>query len=235
MDIQTKIIFVLLALVLILSIVFGLKISGVLRPEQKKLESVTEGKNTIQINNDNEIKPNYEERISYKYKLLEFFTIHLTTIGIISFVLNMVLAIGAARLYRRINMPDWTVTFQYIYPVINLIIGLGKGFIVGLIGFVIGVMSLASLCCFFDSLGMSKWWPLTIIAGIISSGIGIAQSFFTTSIWLILGIVLLIMYGCAHVISSIKLSKRFHKGILYTILLILLPGIFQPILGYQKD
>ena len=158
-----------------------------------------------------------------------------TVVSIISFIVSVILAIGLAKLYRKIDMPDWTVGFQYAYPIITLVLGFGKGFIVGLISFVIGLMAISVLCYFFQALGMSKWWPLALIAGIILLAIGIAQSLFGTSIWLIVGIILILMYGYAHIISSIRLAEKFDKGIMYKILLIILPGIFQPVLGFEKN
>ena len=54
------------------------------------------------------------------------------------------------------------------------------------------------------------------------------------NIWIIIGIFLILAYLYAHVITSIRLAKEFDKGILFTIMLILLPGIFQPVLGFER-
>lgn len=228
MDKQTKIIFILLVIIAILAIIFGLKVAGVIKPAEKEATNVIEENNTMQIEKEKN-KSTINSLRKNQINLLRFFKVYGTIISIIMFVLNMVLAVGAARLYRKINMPEFAVMFQYFFPIINLILGFGRGFISNLIGLIVAIIYLDCVCCFFGALGMSKWWPLAGVLGIILVAIGLFYMF-----WLIIGIILLLMYLYAHIISSIRLAKKFDKGILFTVLLILLPAIFQPVLGFEK-
>ena len=230
MDNQTKVILGLLVLIAILIGIFTLKVTGVIKPSEKEpvktedIHEIQEAKET-----ENFIFSNEKNFI---IKVLGFFTMYAIAITIIMFIVNMVLAIGEAKLYRKISMPDWAISFQYVYPVINLILGFGNGIVVNIIKIVIALVSLSCLCEFFGCLGMSKWWPLSMAVGLILTIIGIFK--LGINIWIIIGIFLILAYLYAHVVTSIRLAKKFDKGILFTIMLILLPGIFQPVLGFER-
>ena len=228
MDNQTKIIFALLAVIAILIGIFILKVTGVIKPAEKEQVNIVEG-----VEEKEELTfTTYDE--SFITKLLGFATMYATIIVVIMFIVNMVLSIGLAKLYSKINMPDWAISFQYAYPIINLILGFGNGFITNIIEFIISLISLSCLCKYFECMGMSQWWPGAMFVGIILFIIGGMQSIYNINIWFIIGIIMLLLYVCAYIISNIRLAKRFEKGICFTILLVILPGIFQPVLGFEK-
>lgn len=227
MDNQTKIIFVLLAVILVLVGIFVLKITGVIKPAEKENVNIIETSEKVK-NNEKEI---LKKDISFSIKLYDFIEKYAKTIIIVICILNIILAIGMAKLYSKIDMPDWAVSFQYIYPIINILLSFAGGMIVSIIELILSLISLSCLCCFFGCLNMSKWWPLSIILGIVFISISVVIE---SEIWLILGIVLILLYLYAHIISSIKLAKTFDKGIAFLLLLIILPGIFQPVLGFER-
>lgn len=225
MDSQTKIIMGLLILIAILVGVFVLKVTGVIKPADKvKIEETQKTEETEEIKKVKE---------SFIMKLISFITMNIIVIIIIVFIINMILSIGEAKLYRKIGMPDWTISFKYIDPIVTLIFGFMPRIISNGIESILGILSFYCLCKFFGCLGVSKWWPLAFVAGLILSIIGIFRS--GINILLIMGIILLIAYLYAHIITSIRLAKEFDKGKLFTILLIIFPSIFQPVLGYQKN
>jgi len=227
MDNQTKIIFVLLAVILVLVGVFVLKVTGIIKPAEKEIVNIIETSEEVENDEIDILKKD----ISFTMTLYDIIAKYATIIIISICILNIVLAIGMAKLFRKINMPDWAVTFQYVYPFINILLSFAGGVIVTIIEGIIALISLSCLCCFFGCLNMSKWWPASIILGMVFIAIGAITGF---SILLILGIVLVLLYLYAHVISSIKLAKEFDKGIVFLVLLIIFPGIFQPVLGFGK-
>lgn len=253
MDKQTKIIFVLLTIILILSIIMGLKIAGVIKPAEIKLED-TEETEKVQETQKIEKIDKFEENESvkndsFKIKLLMFLIQNIMTIIIIISLLFMVLKIGKAKLYRKIDMPNWAVYFQYAYLFLNLLIGVNLGAIINVILVIVfKLITVASLCEYFERLQMPKWWPICLLSGeifilkekeILISAIlnvirGTSQNV-NINIWIILGIGLILSYLYAHVVSSIRLAKQFDRGIVFTILLIMFPTIFQAVLGFQKE
>lgn len=219
MDNQTKIILGLLILIAILVGIFALKITGVIKPVKK-----------VELEETQEIE---EVKESFIIKLISFVMTYIIAITIVMFIINMILAIGEAKLYRKIGMPDWTISFEYIYPVTNLILGFVHGTVANIISGVMGLLSILCLCKFLECLEVPKWWLLSLTAGLILAVIGIIKS--GINILLIMGIILILAYFYAHVIASIRLARKFDKGILFTVLLIILPGIFQPVLGFQDN
>lgn len=227
MDNQTKIIFVLLAIILVLVGIFVLKATGVIKPAEKEIVNVLDTSEEVK-NNEKEM---LKKDISFSIKLYNLIEKYAKTIIIVICILNIILAIGMAKLYSKIDMPDWAISFQYIYPIINILLSFGGGTIVKIIELIISLISLSCLCCFFGCLNMSQWWPLSIILGIVFITISAVAE---NSILLIVGIVLVLLYLYVHIISSIKLVKLFDKGIAFLLLLIILPGIFQPVLGFEN-
>ena len=219
MDNQTKIILGLLILIAILVGIFALKITGVIKPVKK-----------VKLEETQEIE---EVKESFIMKLISFVITYIIAITIVMFIINMILAIGEAKLYRKIGMPDWTVSFKYIYPVTNLILGFVHGTVANIISGVMGLVSILCLCKFLECMEVPKWWLLSLTAGLILAIIGIIKS--GINILLIMGIILILAYLYAHVIASIRLAQKFDKGILFTVLLVILPGIFQPVLGFQDN
>ena len=100
MDNQTKVILGLLILIAILIGILTLKVTGVIKPSEKEpvktedIQEIQEAKET-----ENFIFSN--ER-NFIIKVLGFFTMYAIAITIIMFIVNMVLAIGEAKLYRKI-------------------------------------------------------------------------------------------------------------------------------------
>jgi hypothetical protein len=227
MDNQTKVIFILLAIVLILSIIMGLKIAGVIKPSQKPKKTVEE-QNVIDEKTDEiEIEESYNNNLFLK--ILRFIIMHLNLIG---FGIVIFTSIGSAKLYKKINMPDWAINFYYMYPIIALVMGFMPRIIEIILSSFVGLTALSCICKFFGCLEMSEWWPLAGIAGTLLILLGLGKG--VIKIFLIIGILLILSYVYAHVVSSIRLARKEDRGIGFTIGLILLPTIFKPILGYLK-
>ena len=129
-------------------------------------------------------------------------------------------------------MPDWAINFNYMYPIIVLIMGFTGGIIRNILSLYIGLTALSCTSKFFGCLEMSEWWPLSIALGLIVTIIGLGIG--GINIVLIIGILLILLYIYAHIISCIKLANETDKGMGFAIGLILLPLIFKPILGYLK-
>jgi hypothetical protein len=119
-----------------------------------------------------------------------------------------------------------------MYPIIALVMGFMPRIIEIILSSFVGLTALSCICKFFGCLEMSEWWPLAGIAGTLLILLGLGKG--VIKIFLIIGILLILSYVYAHVVSSIRLARKEDRGIGFTIGLILLPTIFKPILGYLK-
>lgn len=230
MDNQTKVIFTLLAIVLILAIIFGLKITGVIKPAEKSKEIVKEQNVIDEKTNEVEISKIYNE--NFLNSILGFIIKYQKLISFVIFAITVFTSIGLAKLYKKFSMPDWAINFNYMYPIIVLIMGFTQGIIRNILSLFVSLTALSCISKFFGCLEMSEWWPLSMALGLIVTIIGLIRG--GINIISIIGILLILLYIYAHIISCIKLADETDRGIGFTIGLIILPSIFKPILGYLK-
>jgi len=242
-------IIIVLAIIIILSaIVLTLKMTGIIKPAPKTYnrnnistsqeDEVTEGKSKYDI--DNEIKDDSISKISKNHNII-------IIVGF--FVGFLVINIGICKLYNKLGMPKYILIFNLLWPILAIPINIFLvPVIVGvfinpslliLIMFLLLVfiiLEVISLRYYFKGVGMSGNWGFLPIVSILSSQVGNLVAIIDGGI--LSGLISLVgttTFFIAYVISNIKLGQLFNKGSGFTLGLVLLPFIFQPILGYKKD
>ena len=230
MDKQTKIIFCLLGLVLILAIVFGLKVTGIIKStENPKVET-----NVVETQ---DIKGNINENKLANLATIQGFIYgfaygHLIFISIVISVISIITNIGIAKLYKKMDMPLWTSTLYYIYPFITILFNDIIKVNTNILNWILNILILWSFAYYFEQLGMSKYWPLLPI---VASVFGVLMAFLAMPmLGLTLSVGSYIAYIIAYIISNIKLGNTFGKSKAFIVGLAILPFIFRPILDYQK-
>ncbi len=243
MDYQTKTIFVLLALIAVLTGIFVLKLTGVIKPAERKEE--INNSNTIYNfdnakNNDIDreaIKEQYFSEYNSKNSFIGSFYLMLSSylifIRILIFIVNIVINIGIGKLYRKLSMPDWCVYMQYIAPALNITTSIP--IIGGLISLIIGILEIVTLAYYFESAEMSKLWAICPIITLLIFAFGVVISLAGVSFWLFIAYMLIILFGIAYIIANIRIADKLNKGTLFKVGIAILPFIFQPILGFMKE
>ena len=251
MDNQTKTIIGLLALILILAIVFGLKVTGIIKPNEKsqviekqsinKLENVV---NEQETNSDkNEFIIDYKENNTYNkrnknfiYEILMWYNSFAIKYKIIIFVITMILNIGIAIMYSKIGMPMWTIILQIASPILSL---LNLHEYITLIISIFQLVSVITLFKLLDAFSIELGERKNILIGasaVIGIIILIVSKFniiYTALTMVSLFVVSLIVMF--HIKMCLNLAENFNKGKGFKLGLILLPGVFQAILGYQRS
>ena len=226
---KINIIVVLLLIILIASIILALQITGVIKPDQKPISNTDTNTNTEINDNENyeyENQKSYEEIIE-KYTRMETMS---NVIPIVVYIVVIGLNIGICMLYKKLDIPDIIVKFNFIWPILSAISAFSSGVLQSVLeiaSFIFGVMG---LWYYFKAVGMSGWWAILPIGASLLSIFAIFGIFL--SIIILVGFVSFII---AYIISNIHLAKIFEKGTGFTIGLVLLPFIFQPILGFQRN
>ena len=161
----------------------------------------------------------------------------LTSIILCAFVI--IESVGIAKMYEKLGMPGWTKTVQILYPILVIINSFVK---IGLIISIVEFIRFLALLILYKVLGCERVELKSImpIIAIILGIVGIVCLFiikagiFISLIYL--AIIFIIIVAFAFYIKLCKhLAEHFDKGKGFEIGLIILPSIFQPILGYMKD
>lgn len=172
-----------------------------------------------------------------------------TVISIVSSAISLVISVGTSKLYKKLNLSSSIVIFTAIYPIIAMVSGLLPKALGNTVMFISAIIGLITLSQYFKAVGMSTLWPaLPLFGGIFISfgAAGMITSHMTRaitgtagsgfhSLLSLLGTAGIIAFIVAYIISNIKLAKVFEKGRGFTVGLAILPFIFQPILGYEKE
>lgn len=253
MDNQTKVILGLLAIILILAVVFGLKLAGIIKPDKSskvieesmnKLENVVT-EQEINLEKDEIIidygENNTDNKTSKTSKfnmttILEWYINFISKYRIAIFVITIILNIGISMMYRKIGMPMWTIVLQIVSPILSLL-NLHKyiTLTISIFEFISVVMLFKLLDAFSIELGerrnivIGASTILGILILIISKFNIIGTALTMVSLFVV---ALAIMF---HIKMSLNLGESFNKGKGFKLGLILLPGIFQSILGYQNN
>lgn len=231
MDNQTKIIIGLVVLVIVLAGIFFLKSTGKIRTTEKEKikteENIIENKETLQSSADSQSSAD----IYMIAKKTNSFT---KKYSIIISIIIIILNIGIAKLYTKIGMPMWTVVLQIVSPILSLINVSIIETIIGILNFVSSILLFKTLDAFQVELGEYKTLLITATAFIAVIMFIVTKSIlYTISLT---GILLLIIIA---IIFDIKmcsnLADEFNKGKGFKLGLIILPTIFQAILGYQNN
>lgn len=252
MNKQNKAIKILLSIIILLIIILVLKMTNIIKPSEKRIVN--------DFNEPAESNVIIEQRIDSKTdeedmtKLLNFMAIFGNSFILVR-ILLIIMWIGEGKLYKKIGMPDWTTILAYIYPFVTIFSTYLPEMISNFLGAIVGIFMLIALCDYFKSVGMSRWWPVIAvvsllilsysIALIISSNMSIALispaggSTSKTPTSAILFSVLsglgILMFIIQYAISNYRLAEEFGKGTGFKIGMVILPFVFRPILGFQRD
>lgn len=230
---KITIVVVLLIIIAFSAIILGLKITGVIKPSQTDVSNTSNTE--IQDNQNtqlNQYKSNIKNDDSYE-ELLQTYTMrkNISIIIILAiYIVGIGLNVGICMLYKKLQVPDIIVKFNFIWPILNAISSFLPGFLQTILNFVSFIFVVAGLWYYFKSVGMSSWWGIVPIVSALSSFLSIFGVVF-----LILPLAGFTSFVIAYIISNLHLAKMFDKSTGFTIGLVLLPLIFQPILGFQRD
>lgn len=159
--------------------------------------------------------------------------------NIINFIIAVIINIGIAKLYKKLNMPDWTVKFMIAYPFVMEVCNLLPNIIKMIISFGMAIVGIVSLGKYFKAIGMKESFAALPLIGVaiilLGVSLGVVIGSFMFILTCIIGGIILIASAIIYIISNIELAKMFNKERGFTIGLAILPIIFQPILGYQKE
>lgn len=231
MDNQTKIIIGLVVLVIVLAGIFFLKSTGKIRTTEKEKikteENIIENKETLQSSADSQSSAD----IYMIAKKTNSFT---KKYSIIISIIIIILNIGIAKLYTKIGMPMWTVVLQIVSPILTLINVSIIETIISILNFVSSILLFKTLDAFQVELGEYKTLLITATAFIAVIMFIVTKSIlYTISLT---GILLLIIIAIIfHIKMCSNLADEFNKGKGFKLGLIILPTIFQAILGYQNN
>lgn len=248
---QNKAIKVLLSVIILLIIILVLKMTNIIKPVEKRIVDDTketeESNITIEQKIDNEAD---EERLNKLFNFMAIFGSFAIAIQIAS----IIIWIGEGKLYKKIGMPDWTIVLAYIYPFITILSGYLPETIGNFIEGIVGIFMLITLCNYFKSVGMSRWWPVLAVVSILILSYSVAliiSSNMTSALMRITGetkttpasaIIFSVLSGLGilifiiqYAISNYRLAEEFGKGTGFKIGMVILPFIFRPILGFQRD
>lgn len=231
MDNQTKIIIGLVVLVIVLAGIFFLKSTGKIRTTEKEKikteENIIENKETLQSSADSQSSAD----IYMIAKKTNSFT---KKYSIIISIIIIILNIGIAKLYTKIGMPMWTVVLQIVSPILSLINVSIIETIISILNFVSSILLFKTLDAFRVELGEYKTLLITATAFIAVIMFIVTKSIlYTISLT---GILLLIIIAIIfHIKMCSNLADEFNKGKGFKLGLIILPTIFQAILGYQNN
>ena len=169
MDNQNKTIIVLVAIIVILAIIFGLKVAGVIKPtENEEILNITEneevlnnveneGNNTIQYENMHLTDYESEDSNSFfETVIVDNLISFLVAFPIIINILIIINYIADGRIYSKLGMTDWMVKFTYCYPFINIFLGYVPAGLSNIIQIVLYLVLLVIFCAYFDAIGMRK-------------------------------------------------------------------------------
>lgn len=207
MNSQSKIIIVLLAIILLATIILVLKTTGVIKPAPKDF-SVLETKSE-NIMSESKV-------MNVLLQRLLFTILYIKTMGIfilaITSAISIALSIGMYKLYQKLSVSGMAVLLSLSMPIILCLTMFLHPVISGILGAIVGIASFITFMHYFEALDMSKYILFVLFIPVIG--------------WIIVVV--------QYIRSNIRLAEMFDKGIGFKIGLILLPSIFQPILGYQK-
>lgn len=226
---------ILLIIIAILGIIMAVKL---IQPKEN-INDNNELKSYNELVSEQKRKEQKEKREQWEkeYKVMKTTSKTANVItSIISLGISIALGIGTAKLYEKLHLSKAIVTFTWMYPIIAVISEFLPGILESIIMFIAGIIGVISLGNYFKALGMSFAWAILPFVSLICIAFGITSMIMSNiSILALLGLAGIIAFIIAYIISNIKLAKVFERGIGFTVGLVLLPFIFQPILGYQKE
>ena len=231
---------VLLVIIIVIGIILALKMTNIIKTKEETQTAETDYYEENQRRTSEEIVEEYKKEQAQKKT---FSIIYNVTSIVIAFVVSL----GMSKLYKKLGLPGYVVTFTLIYPILTIISGLlNSGFLKSILSLAYSILGILSMYHYFQAVGMSgKWAILLFVTAFIFP---IALSTLITALFIggissmkVIGalttvtcVALLIIWYVAYVKSNIKLAEMFNKSKGFTIALCILPFIFQPVLGYSK-
>ncbi len=228
---------ILLVIIIIAGVILALKITGIIKPSERKVvvEEENEYKNDIS-DFDFYDEDELERRVNNRKALS-------TVLNIVSLVIALIISIGISKLYRKLGLPNYIVVVNLIYPLLYIISNWTSGALNMLISFAFSILGILSMYYYFKALDMSGKWAILLFVGIfilpfglsglvvagLIGGMPIIPSFIT-----VISLTMIISWLVAYIKSNIKLGKMFNKTTPFIVGLCILPFIFQPILGYNN-
>lgn len=232
-------IIVLLIIIAILAIVFAIKIF--IPKNEEKISNINESEYSYEKQSSSIISQtnpiNQSELVAVAQTTVKIASIISTVITIAMVIASIILAIGTSKLYGKLAMPDWTVKFTFIWPFVSIVNGFLPNTLNTIVSLIGGILGIVTLGYFFKAVGMRAWWAAIPFVSIIAFQFGLTGMLFggILGILALIGFAGIIAFICAYIIANIKLGQIFNKSTGFIVGLAILPFIFEPILGFQKD
>lgn len=234
---------ILLVIIIISGIILALKVTGIIKSKEREITQDVytdyslnqEKQNYSYLENDK--YNDWQQEISRK-KTTNFIW------NIILIFSTIIINIGICKLYKKLNMPNYVVNFTFIYPFLLIIKGWTSGTIENILNITFTLFGIISMYNYFKALDMSGIWAILLFLAIFFLPIGytslilsgmMGSSNIIASFITVLSLAALIAWLVAYIKSSIKLGQLFNKSNSFIVGLVILPFIFQPILGYNKQ
>lgn len=228
---EVNLFIVLITIIIIASIILALKITGVIKTEPTKVVEEDYNYTNLEYEYGDEYKSDYKTDNNESF-LTVINTMRNMSIVVVIFVylIGIGLNIGICMLYAKLGIPSYIVKFNFIWPILSVVSNFLPGGLRTIVSLISLIMGIAGLYYYFKAVGMSGWWAILpfasailVLLAVLSSGL------------MILAIIVVLSSIIAYVISNIRLARIFRKGTLFTVGLAILPFIFQPILGFQRN
>lgn len=235
---------ILLVIIIVAGIILSLKIFGVIKPSEKESTINNDVYVAEEDNNDRENVYSYDDYEDTEPIVKRGTVGGSIALNVILIIIVFVLSLGTSKLYRKLELPNYIVTFTLIYPLLSIIANWTNGWLKTIIEFIFAILGILSMYHYFKAVEMPGFLSILLFAAGFILPIGISK-LFTASLfggrpWLgalitVVGIVMILAWIIAYIISNKKLGEMFNKSLPFTVGLCILPFIFQPILGFSRD
>lgn len=231
------VVIILLIIIAIAGVILTLKITGVIKPEEKDYNNILQNNTSSgnKLNKYNTTREDLEPIIKRTYQTATIMSV-VIVIGIL--VVEIGLNIGICKLYQKLRIPGYIIAFTFIWPILSILQNYFENksnWFGTFLSITYSVLEIASLYNYFKAVGMSGIWAFMPTISIVLLGFGTAAAISGgTGFTAVLGLIGIVSFIIAYIFSNIKLARIFEKGAGFTVGLVFLPFIFQPILGYSN-
>ena len=170
------------------------------------------------------------------FEIIEEYIYFANKYAVVVAVITMILNIGIAMMYRKIGMPMWTIILQIVSPILSLLnMHRYITLTISIFEFISAIMLLKLLDAFSIELGERKNIVIGASAVILTIILIVSKFNIIGTALTMVSLFVAALILMFHIKMSLNLAESFDKGIGFKIGLILLPGVFQAILGYQRS
>ena len=202
---------ILIVIILILGTIFALQVAGVIKPSEKQTDKNATMNTTTNTRDENNTYKSYETIIKERERNAVIRTIF-------TLIITVGLNIGICKLYSKLSLPGYIVTFNFIWPLLaifNNMLPSGVQLFTSLIYSALGIMT---LWYYFRSLEMSGWWAILPFGSMLLLGFGVSLMLFGGGSFLgYLGLGGMVAFVIAYILSNIKLAQHFDKSTGFTV------------------